>query len=231
MATVLPEKPVEAIVAHHAAMARELRSRVDALVAALALGDPTAGPADEIGDYVATELLPHAAAEEVTIYPAAEAYEGRLIQSLLTEHEVLRRLAGELAGAREGSERVALAGALVELFSVHARKENEQVVPAIVDNGVDLAALIGRIHELGEATAPAAVAEIDVRRVPHAQRHDQIFAALGRLGDGEAVVIVNDHDPKPLRYQIDALWPGVFAWTYRESGPERWAVRVVRRAA
>ena len=41
-------------------------------------------------------------------------------------------------------------------------------------------------------------------------------------------MIVNDHDPKPLRYQTEALWPGEFEWSYRQSGPEIWQVAITR---
>jgi len=43
-------------------------------------------------------------------------------------------------------------------------------------------------------------------------------------------VLVNDHDPKPLRYQFQAEHPGEFTWDYLESGPEAWRVRIARAA-
>lgn len=230
MATASSLKPAEAIAAHHAEMVRELRARVDALIAAVALGDPSTDAAAAVGDYASSTLLPHAAAEENVMYPAAEKRERRLVQSLVGEHAVLRRLAQQLATAREGAERVAMASALVELFEVHASKENDYVLPTIVEDGGDLTTLLHGMHEAFEsASAPANVVELDVRALAHAQRHEQIFGRLRELASGDALLIVNDHDPKPLRYQIDALWPAGFSWTYRESGPERWAVLIARR--
>ena len=70
--------------------------------------------------------------------------------------------------------------------------------------------------------------ELDVRVLPHGQRHEIIFARLDGLAPGEALVIVNDHDPKPLRYQTSALWPDRFEWTYREEGPQVWRVAITR---
>lgn len=70
--------------------------------------------------------------------------------------------------------------------------------------------------------------DLDVRTLPHGARHDVIFARLQALADGETFVIRNDHDPKPLRYQTEALWPGAFEWTYLEAGPLQWRVAITR---
>lgn len=77
--------------------------------------------------------------------------------------------------------------------------------------------------------APAGgTGELDVRVLPHGSRHEIIFARLDRLGPGESLIIVNDHDPKPLRYQTGAMWPGRFDWSYEESGPQVWRVAITR---
>lgn len=70
--------------------------------------------------------------------------------------------------------------------------------------------------------------ELDVRTLPHGARHEIIFTALNRLGRGDSLVIVNDHDPKPLRYQTAALWPDRFVWSYLQSGPQIWRVEISR---
>lgn len=71
---------------------------------------------------------------------------------------------------------------------------------------------------------------VDVRIVPPARRHPVIFARLEQLTVGESIVLVNDHDPKPLYYQIRAEMPGEFDWEYIEAGPEDWRVRISRVA-
>jgi len=43
-------------------------------------------------------------------------------------------------------------------------------------------------------------------------------------------VLVNDHDPKPLYYQLAAEHPDRFSWDYLEAGPEAWRVRIGRPA-
>jgi uncharacterized protein (DUF2249 family) len=71
--------------------------------------------------------------------------------------------------------------------------------------------------------------DLDVRDMPPAQRHETIFATYKDLAPGAAFVLVNDHDPKPLRYQFEAQYPGEFTWDYLEAGPRTWRVRIGRR--
>lgn len=76
----------------------------------------------------------------------------------------------------------------------------------------------------------SAAREVDVRSLIPMQRHATIFDLVGRLEPGEAFVLVNDHDPKPLYYQLEAEHPGVFSWIYLERGPEAWRVEIGRLA-
>lgn len=70
--------------------------------------------------------------------------------------------------------------------------------------------------------------ELDVRTIPPRERHPRIFALFDGLKPGEAFVLVNDHDPKPLFYQFQAERPGAFTWEYLEEGPEVWRVQIGR---
>ena len=72
--------------------------------------------------------------------------------------------------------------------------------------------------------------ELDVREEVPANRHTLIFETFGRLQPGEAFVLVNDHDPKPLYYQFAAEHADSFSWDYLEQGPEAWRVRIGRTA-
>jgi uncharacterized protein (DUF2249 family) len=69
---------------------------------------------------------------------------------------------------------------------------------------------------------------LDVRTVPPARRHTQIFETSEALAPGAGFELVNDHDPRPLYYQFAAEGPGAFTWDYLESGPELWRVRIGR---
>ena len=76
----------------------------------------------------------------------------------------------------------------------------------------------------------ASLQSIDVRALPPAQRHQKIFGLVHGLSANESFVLVNDHDPKPLYYQMEAEWPGKFSWSYLEAGPEVWRVQIGKRA-
>jgi uncharacterized protein (DUF2249 family) len=78
---------------------------------------------------------------------------------------------------------------------------------------------------------PMADTELDVRGEVPRRRHELIFESFGALPVGEAYVLVNDHDPKPLRYQLEAENAGEFSWEYLEEGPEVWRVRIGRTGA
>jgi uncharacterized protein (DUF2249 family) len=77
-----------------------------------------------------------------------------------------------------------------------------------------------------ENQMPAADIQLDVRTEIPARRHELIFETYHGLGDGDAFVLINDHDPKPLYYQFEAEHTGQFSWEYLEEGPEAWRVRI-----
>ncbi|RYE76827.1 MAG: DUF2249 domain-containing protein, partial [Hyphomicrobiales bacterium] len=72
---------------------------------------------------------------------------------------------------------------------------------------------------------------LDVRAIPPVVRHATIFGILERLAPGDAFSIVNDHDPAPLRRQMEARYPGTYSWTYIVQGPEIWQVEIGRNEA
>ena len=72
---------------------------------------------------------------------------------------------------------------------------------------------------------------LDVRSEPPVRRHALIFETFDKLEVGSAFVLVNDHDPKPLYYQLAAEQGGTFSWDYLEEGPQAWRVRIARTAA
>jgi len=72
---------------------------------------------------------------------------------------------------------------------------------------------------------------IDVRTIIPRERHPLIFDTFQKLSPGDAFLLVNDHDPKPLYYQFQAELGEPFQWDYLESGPEVWKVRIGKKAA
>ena len=73
--------------------------------------------------------------------------------------------------------------------------------------------------------------KLDVRSEPPVRRHALIFDTFEKLDAGGAFELVNDHDPKPLYYQLAAEQPGTFTWDYLDQGPEVWRVRIGRTPA
>jgi regulator of cell morphogenesis and NO signaling len=63
------------------------------------------------------------------------------------------------------------------------------------------------------------------------QKHPQIFARFDKLDEGESLTIHNDHDPKPLYYQLLGERGNIFEWEYMEEGPEWWKVKISKRMA
>ena len=70
--------------------------------------------------------------------------------------------------------------------------------------------------------------QLDVRAIPPVERHARIFGIAQALAGGQSFVIVNDHDPQPLRYQMEARYPGLFGWEYLQQGPDIWRVEIKR---
>ena len=63
------------------------------------------------------------------------------------------------------------------------------------------------------------------------QKHPTIFARFDELAEGESLTIHNDHDPKPLYYQLLGERGNIFNWEYLEQGPEWWKVRISKHVS
>lgn len=77
-------------------------------------------------------------------------------------------------------------------------------------------------------TTTATPATLDVRSIVPRERHPLIFRTFDALAPGESLVLVNDHDPKPLYYQLMAERPGQVGWDYVEEGPTVWQVQITK---
>jgi uncharacterized protein (DUF2249 family)/hemerythrin-like domain-containing protein len=306
---------LQAMLDHHAALADGVARRVAALRSAAESHRGYEAPTAELVAYLAREVLPHALAEEQTLYQAAAAKAdlAETVAGMVEEHHELSALAERLATAHDSASASESAGSLDALFAAHVKKENELILPRLAtDPDVDLSGLLVKMHrrmqaaqeettgvatgrdveadlvrlllraadQLAEAkrgdnacmlaaqawsvvrgprpelavrvTAAlhrlvrsvtsepvtlsargkeevvSGVAVLDVRSLAPAQRHEKIFATFGALSPGSAFVLVNDHDPKPLRYQFEAEHQGEFTWEVLEAGPTVWQVRIGR---
>ena len=70
------------------------------------------------------------------------------------------------------------------------------------------------------------VLTLDVTQIEPRFKHPQIFEKFDSLNPGQAFVIHNDHDPKPLYYQLLGERGNVFTWEYIDNGPEWWNVKI-----
>ena len=323
--TITGTEAYKAMLAHHRELGEELGRRADAVSGAVAAGRPHGTAAADLIAYLAGEVLPHAAAEEKTVYPAAAAHDGLagMVGEMLAEHVTLSVLGARLSALTDGAAAAEQAQQIAGLFRVHAAKENEILLPALLTGkSVDLAALLDCMHDdAGHAGTPAPAGEsqaddpqatvlslllqsaaalaragqadracriaasawaalretrpdlavkvtaalhglargageaadepdassdrkpepaagpvpagpdLDVRDLPPVRRHEAIFAAYRALLPGTGFVLVNDHDPKPLRYQFEAEHAGQFTWDNQEAGPKVWRVRIGRARA
>jgi uncharacterized protein (DUF2249 family) len=71
---------------------------------------------------------------------------------------------------------------------------------------------------------------LDVREITPRERHPLIFNTFDGLAKGASMLLINDHDPKPLYYQLKAEREGTLGWDYVESGPDIWQVRISKTA-
>lgn len=60
-------------------------------------------------------------------------------------------------------------------------------------------------------------------------KHPTIFERFDNLAAGSNFTILNDHDPKPLYYQLLAERGNSFTWEYLENGPETWKVKISKK--
>jgi hemerythrin-like domain-containing protein/uncharacterized protein (DUF2249 family) len=67
---------------------------------------------------------------------------------------------------------------------------------------------------------------LDIRPVPVREKHPTIFRTFDGMAPGSTLLLINDHDPKPLYYQFAAERAGEFQWKYIEQGPEVWKVEI-----
>lgn len=252
-ATASPQVLTDAIRAHH----RTLAETLDEYTAEVEAGVTTLDAAslthllDGLTAFLTGVLLPHAAGEERTLYPALDPIireHGSPTATMSIDHEYIGEYtwqitatARRLRSAAE-SERPTLARQLARqvtqlqgLFAVHLAKEERAYLPLIEqaisagDQQTLLAALHAEAHAEAEesTTADGAAPEtLEVRHLPPAQRHQLIFQRFEALLVGGSFILVNDHDPKPLYYQLTAEYAGELLWQYLEQGPEVWRVRM-----
>lgn len=67
---------------------------------------------------------------------------------------------------------------------------------------------------------------MDVRPIPCSIKHGLILRTWYGMPVGEYFILLNDHDPIPLRYQFEAEFGQAFTWEYLERGPTEFRVKI-----
>ncbi len=76
-------------------------------------------------------------------------------------------------------------------------------------------------------SAPSAdIFVLNVTLIEPRLKHPTIFKHFDALAGGQAFQILNDHDPKPLYYQLLGERGNIFSWSYIEQGPQWWRVEI-----
>jgi uncharacterized protein (DUF2249 family)/hemerythrin-like domain-containing protein len=234
----------EEIREHHRALAESLEAHSRAVG-----GDQSLAECDSLLTFLRRDLLPHARAEEIHFYGVVDELAGRYGKATATmrvDHEFIadyvariERIRSRIATA-SNVDRPPLLGQLRELavrldaiLELHLAKEERVYLP-LVDQHLDQARqgqLLKAIQEsYAEERKMQEVSLLDVRNVVPRSRHALIFDTFAGLAPGQAFVLINDHDPRPLYYQFQAEHPAEFSWEYLEQGPEDWRVRIRRCA-
>lgn len=230
---------VEAIRAHHRALLGALTEKASALE-----GGVESSQAEELVAFLKGDLLPHALGEERSLYPAVEPLiksHGRATATMSVDHEFI---AGYIHGIEETVGALQKAGKdarpvlerrlrdqvlqLEALLKVHLEKEERVYLPLMEQHlpEADQERVLEEMHSAYHEPPEGELKILDVRGTPPPQRHPLIFQTFEGLRPGEAFILVNDHDPKPLYYQFRYEREGQFTWEYLEEGPEVWRVRI-----
>ena len=72
-------------------------------------------------------------------------------------------------------------------------------------------------------------AQVDARKYEPRDKHNVIFKTFEDLKTGEKMELINDHDPRPLHYQLDVEYTDQYDWEYLEEGPEVWRVAIGKK--
>jgi uncharacterized protein (DUF2249 family) len=185
----------------------------------------------DLVDFAGDRVRPYLDATDRVLYArAAGAAETRLlVRGLRRLRESIDRHLNALLRAGAPDQVSAAAHALGAELAVCLDLDVAVLLPALAElPGADLPGLATDLRTLldgGDLDTPEV---LDVRPVTHGQRHPRIFGRYAQLAPGEAFVLVNNHDPKPLRREFAATYPGEFSWDYLESGPEQWRIRIGR---
>lgn len=150
-----------AIAQHHTELVDAVAGQASALLDASAAGslEGASSARRDLVLFCRGELLPHAIAEEDTIYALARELPeaALLVDSLIADHRALAELIDDLAGATTPLGASAAGHALRVLFELHVDKENDYLIPALAASSeVSLSDGLMQLTALADELAAAA---------------------------------------------------------------------------
>lgn len=147
--------PTAGIRAHHAHLQAELGARVDAVVRAARDGQSPEAAVGALARFLATEIVPHARAEEDVLYAAAPVTP--LVAGMIFEHETILELTAALDVAPTPVDAAATAASIRAVFNGHVRRENELLLPGLTaDESIDFAGVVAAMEQRFNAYQTAA---------------------------------------------------------------------------
>lgn len=69
-------------------------------------------------------------------------------------------------------------------------------------------------------------ATVNATEYPPHLKHKVIFETFNKLESNESLLLINDHDPVPLRFQFESMHPGKYSWEYIEQGPDTFKIKI-----
>jgi uncharacterized protein (DUF2249 family) len=75
------------------------------------------------------------------------------------------------------------------------------------------------------------IGAVDVRVLPHGEKHGRVLREFDGLEPGKAFVLVSDHEPRGLLAELQATRSRQFEWNVVETGPEVYRIEIERRTS
>lgn len=165
---------------------------------------------------------------EDTTSPVAGAAAARALQAVFTSH--LAKENEFVVPLLVSAEDVSLAGLLDGMHDLIGTHPDSAAGSGCGGGGGGCGCSGDADRARGEAPVLTIDPRLDVRDVPHGERHARVLAALDALPPDAALVLVAPHAPRPLLAEIDTRYAGQVAAQWLQNGPDVWQVRLHRAA-
>jgi regulator of cell morphogenesis and NO signaling len=113
-----------------------------------------------------------------------------------------------------------------EIFEWEKVEDGPEVWKVVIKKTGNNSSDVNTVQVNNESAEKAEVFVLNVTLIEPRLKHPTIFKYFDKLKEGEAFQILNDHDPKPLYYQLLGERGNIFTWAYLEQGPQWWRVQI-----